>query len=163
MNNWKKVIITLVIIIVLVILVWIIVKTSHEVGANNTLEENIVNNANYENVANEVGNEVDENAINDIETNVNQTTGTGNSNITSNQEQQPEGKEEAESNEENQGVNEEEQAIEMAKQAWGLNTDVYTFAIDSKQGDVYRVSIISNATVIAYYDVNVKTGEVTEN
>ena len=51
----------------------------------------------------------------------------------------------------------------MAKQAWGLSTDAYTFAIDSKQGEVYRVSVISNAMVIAYYDVNVRTGEVTEN
>ena len=55
-----------------------------------------------------------------------------------------------------------ERAIELAKEAWGLNTDVYTFSIDSKEGDIYHVQVISNTMVIAYYDVNVKTGEVSE-
>ena len=50
----------------------------------------------------------------------------------------------------------------MAKDAWGLSTDSYTFSVDSKEGDVYHIQVISNAMVIAYYDVNVKTGEVTE-
>ena len=161
MKNGTKVIIILLIIIVLIFLVWLIVKNSHEVGENKTIEENIVNNETNEIETDQTENETSNEVVNETENNLNQTVATNNNNA-SNQEQQPEGKEEVESNEENQGVNEDQQAIEMAKAAWGINTDAYTFTIDSKQGDVYRVSVISNAMVIAYYDVNVKTGEVTE-
>lgn len=164
MEKWKKIVIILAVIIILVLLVWLIVRNSHEVGANDTSEGNIAENINEENVTNviENGTENQSNIANEVESSVNQTTGVNNESNAS-QKQEPEGKEEVESNEENQGINQEDKAIEMAKAAWGLSTDAYTFAIDLKQGDIYRVSVISNAIVIAYYDVNVKTGEVTEN
>lgn len=72
------------------------------------------------------------------------------------------GKEEQESNKETGGINPDEKAINLAKEKWGQNSDAYIFKVDNVEGDIYHVSVVSNATIISYIDVNIKTGEVTE-
>ena len=72
------------------------------------------------------------------------------------------GKEEQESNQETGGINLEEKAINLAKQKWGQNSEAYIFKVDYVEGDIYHVAVVSNAMIISYMDVNIKTEEVTE-
>lgn len=55
----------------------------------------------------------------------------------------------------------DEIAIDLAKSKWG-NDDTVTFSIEEKKGTVYYVAVKSDATVIAWYEVNVETEEVSE-
>ena len=152
-------------IIILLVLVYLICfhMPAQEEQNNNQIETNETEN----NIENNTENEITEsNQIEENETTTNTSNQspevTSNNNGSQLQANEPQGVEEQQSSIENQGINEEEKAIEMAKQAWGLSTDSYTFSIDSKEGDIYHVQVISNAMVIANYDVNVKTGEVIE-
>lgn len=72
------------------------------------------------------------------------------------------GKEEAESNKENGGVNPQEIAINLAKEEWGETSKNYEFTVDQIEGDIYHIAVNSNAQVIGYVDVNIKTKTATE-
>lgn len=169
MDKGKKIAITIITIIILVILVVLITivwktKTESDNVVANDVEENILNE---EDSINETdGNLIEEDSENETQEE-NIVTDTENSNIAQSNvaettQNEYIGKEEEESNLENNGENEEEKVINLAKEAWGISPDSYTFAIDSKQGDIYTVSVSANATVIAYYEINPKTGEVIE-
>lgn len=128
-------------------------KNTAENDTNNTntttniIEENTTNTANTTNVAN---------------TTSQQTQNTSTQNSTENDGPEVVGKEEQESNQETGGVNPEEKAIDLAKQKWGQNSDTYIFKVDYVEGDIYHVAVVSNAMIISYMDVNIKTEEVTE-
>lgn len=161
MKKSTSIIIILVIIAILIAFVCFIYfyqtpTSNHEM---NKIENQVTNSEGQKESKNEVINEIEENngianTINtskeDLKSNANQI----NNNVQENEEKA--------SSEENKGVNEEEKAIQMAKEAWGLDINSYTFTIDSKEGDIYHIQVNANAQAIAYYDVNVKTGEVTE-
>ena len=115
--------------------------------ATNSIEKNTTNTANITNTAN---------------TTLQQTQNTNTQNSTENDGPVVVGKEEQESNKETGGVNPEEKAINLAKQKWGQNSDAYIFKVDYVEGDIYHVAVVSNAMIISYMDVNIKTEEVTE-
>ena len=170
MDKGKKIAITVITIIILVLIVVLVTvvwqtKTEADNVAANDIQEDLINEENNLNESEEYL--IDENSENETsEENI--ITDKEDSNITQNTavetttQNEYVGKEEQESNIENNGENEEEKVINLAKEAWGISPDSYTFTIDSKQGDIYTVSVSANATVIAYYDINPKTGEVVE-
>ena len=121
--------------------------TNNTNTTTNSIEENITNTYNTTNATNETSQQI-------------QNTNTQNS--TENDGQEVVGKEEQESNQETGGVNPEEKAINLAKQKWGQNSDAYIFKVDYVEGDIYHVAVVSNAMIISYMDVNIKTEEVTE-
>lgn len=121
--------------------------TNNTNTATNSIEENITNTDNTTNATNETSQ---------------QTQNTNTQNSTENDGPEVVGKEEQESNQETGGVNPEEKAINLAKQKWGQNRDAYIFKVDYVEGDIYHVAVVSNAMIISYMDVNIKTEEVTE-
>ena len=58
----------------------------------------------------------------------------------------------------------DERAIELAKNKWGANDNTVTYSIATKNSsDEYIVSVSdSKTTVLAWYSVNISTGEVIE-
>lgn len=73
------------------------------------------------------------------------------------------GREEQESQEQSGTENPEEVAIAMAKEEWGETSSSYRFVVEKIEGNVYHIAVISNATTIAYMDVNIETGEIQES
>ncbi len=87
--------------------------------------------------------------------------------VQNNQEQPKEqiiGREEQESIAQNEGPTDEEKVIELAKNTWGPNDNSVTFNIGNREGDIYMVSVNNKETtaVLAWYQVNIATGQVTE-
>lgn len=114
----------------------------------NEIDNNIVEN-------NHIQNNVEENLTNSVENIVNNT----------NKVENVIGKEEQESNKENTEMNDKQSAIELAKKEWGISVESYDFqASEVKSDGTYDVSVINrnDRNVITIYNVNVKTGVVTE-
>lgn len=155
------ILITLIIIIILVVLYRVLVIIPNENTTIDTYSMQDTNNITEKAEENQTENEIAENEING-----NNTEEVQNTNITEqtqqNTQNQVTGKEEQESNQENNGINKEQKAIELAKKAWGENSDAYTFSIDYIEGNIYHVQVISNAQTIGYFDVNMETEEVKE-
>ena len=59
---------------------------------------------------------------------------------------------------------EEEKVIELVKEAYGTEQGV-TFNIANKDGNIYNVSVNDSSTtaVIAWYNVDISTGTVTQS
>ena len=58
--------------------------------------------------------------------------------------------------------NKEDKAIQLVKKEWGENKKV-TFSIEKKNGTKYRVAVRDNSTtVLAWYEVDTETWEVSE-
>lgn len=55
----------------------------------------------------------------------------------------------------------EEIAIELAKNKWGEDKTV-TFSIEEKKNNIYYVAVKSDATVIAWYEIDVSAKTVSE-
>ncbi len=72
------------------------------------------------------------------------------------------GKEEQESHEQSGTENPDQTAIDFAKEKWGETSSSYNFVVEKVEGNIYHVAVISNTITIAYMDVNLATGEVTE-
>lgn len=117
---------------------------------------------NDNNNTNTATNSIEENTTKTINTTSHQTQNTNTQNSVENDGPEVVGKEEQESNQETGGVNLEEKAINLAKKKWGQNSDTYIFKVDYVEGDIYHVAVVSNAMIISYMDVNIKTEEVTE-
>lgn len=156
------ILITLIIIIILVVLYRVLVIIPNENTTIDTYSMQDTNNITEKTEENQTENEIAENEINGNNT----EEEVQNTNITEqtqqNTQNQVTGKEEQESNQENNGINKEQKAIELAKKAWGENSDAYTFSIDYIEGNIYHVQVISNAQTIGYFDVNMETEEVKE-
>lgn len=119
----------------------------------NNVEENIVENE----ITNEVKNEVN----NTTETENKTTTNTVVNNTSSTTIV---GKEEQESQKENTSENDEDTAIELAKKEWGINVDAYIFEAEKNSDGTFEVTVRNqnDRNVVTVYQVNVKTGAVTE-
>ena len=153
MTNKTKIIIVIVAIVVVILgIVFGIANSKRNNEKSNELDKisnmpEIINNTMDINV-NEIDNEVVEN-----------------NNIKNTTEENLIGKEEQESNKENTEMNDKESAIELAKKEWAISIDSYDFqASEVKSDGTYDVSVINrnDRNVITIYNVNVKTGVVTE-
>lgn len=164
MDQTNKIIIGVVIVLIIVILVggYFVFQLQRQIEESKQQNETSQNQIEEPKEKNEVQNQVIENTVSSPQTNTNQTN-------EQNQSQQPSessGKEEQESKQENQGENLDQKAINLAKKEWGTNAESYSFVIDSKQGSQYTIAVrsanVNAVTTIAYYEVNVETGEVKE-
>ena len=74
------------------------------------------------------------------------------------------GKEEAETASENVGLTEEEKAIELVKEKWGAQDTSVAYAVANRDGNIYMISVTNKETtaVLAWYQVNMQTGEVVQ-
>ena len=80
---------------------------------------------------------------------------------TTDQEQEYVGEEESNSQEETT-ENKDEKAIQLVKNEWGKD-DTVTFSIEKKNGSKYRVAVRDGSTsVLAWYEVDTETWEVSE-
>ena len=80
---------------------------------------------------------------------------------TTDKQQEYVGEEESNSQEE-KTENKEEKAIQLVKKEWGEDKTVI-FSIEKKNGNKYRVAVRDNSTtVLAWYEVNTETWEVSE-
>ena len=74
------------------------------------------------------------------------------------------GKEEQESSNENTGLNDEQTAIDLAKKEWGISVDSYDYSAELQDDGTYIVRVIgkNDRNEVTRYNVNIKTGVVTE-
>ena len=80
---------------------------------------------------------------------------------TTDKEQEYVGEEETNSQEETT-ENKDDKAIQLVKKEWGEDKTV-TFSIEKKNGTKYRVAVRDNSTtVLAWYEVDTETWEVSE-
>lgn len=126
---------------------------------NSNKEENNVEENNT--IENEISNEVVEEQNN---TKVNETENIAKTNIINSSSSTVVGKEEQESKKENTSANAEETAIELAKKEWGINVNAYSFESERKSDEIFEVTVRNqnDRNVVTVYQVNVKTGVVTE-
>ena len=119
----------------------------------NNVEENVVENEITNEVENEVNNTTESENKTTTNTVVNNTSSTT---IV--------GKEEQESQKENTSANDEDTAIELAKKEWGINVDAYIFEAEKNSDGTFEVTVRNqnDRNVVTVYQVNVKTGAVTE-
>ena len=61
-------------------------------------------------------------------------------------------------------ANDEDTAIELAKKEWGINVDAYIFEAEKNSDGTFEVTVRNqnDRNVVTVYQVNVKTGAVTE-
>ncbi len=159
MRNSTKVLIGVLLILILILLGYVtyIFIQEKTVIENETEEKNIVNEIEEQNVVNEINTNVaEENTVTNTESNESTETS-----VELNQNYV--GKEEQESNEQSGTENPEQTAIDFAKEKWGETSSSYNFVVENVEGNVYHIAVISNAITIAYMDVDLETGEVTEN
>lgn len=158
----------IVVILTLGIFLAIFFQEKKEVAViSNTNEiENEVQNQ----IENEVENETQQNGVeeNKIETeNKNKVEENKANSINNSTQNQVVGKEEQDSESERPKENLEEKAINLAKKAWGENSDAYQFAIVNRENMIYTVEVRSvtpsASTTIGYYTVNLETGKVENN
>ena len=154
----KKTKITIIIIIVVIIALLIIggyfIFRKNDTSEVNTEEENtIVEEIDENEIEQEQTNSLDEEK-NVIEENLT------NSETTQTIQDIPE----QQSIAQNEGPTDEEKVIELAKNTWGPNDNSVTFNIGNREGDIYMVSVNNKETtaVLAWYQVNIATGQVTE-
>ena len=129
-------------------------KNSEELDTNtvnNVEEQNTITDENTTNTTNTTSTE---NSISQNTVNTNTTpTSTAPTVV---------GKEEKESTEQSGTENPEQTAIDFAKERWGETSSSYNFVVEKVEGNVYHIAVISNTITIAYMDVNLETGEITE-
>lgn len=167
MTNKTKIVICILIIAIVIVAIIGIAQYNKTIDNKANTSEDGINNI-FDEYVNEEKENKNENEINNIDENnttENAVTESNNSNI-QNQNIQNNiiGKEEQESNEENVEVNDKQQAIELAKQEWGISVDSYDFQAELKEDKIYEVSVRNktNRNVITIYTVNLKTGTVVE-
>lgn len=162
MENKTKIIIAIAVIVAIIIGIVVYLFLIKDNNEENTIVEEVQENE----IDEEDTNSVDEEQENGVEENVANDTITENNVQQTSQEQQEQiiGREEQESINQNQGPTNEEKVIELAKNKWGANDTTVTFNIMNREGDIYMVSVNNKETtaVMAWYQVNVATGEVTQ-
>lgn len=124
-------------------------KGGHKTNTVNTLFTEYVENKVIENEI------VEENVIIEDEVKEKTKKGTVNEEVV--------GREEQESNQEsNTELEDEKQAIELAKEEWGISVDSYYYDVKLKEDKIYEVTVRSKSTTeaIIVYTVNLKTGTV---
>lgn len=168
MTNRTKIIIGVLIITAIVVVVVGIVSNRKQDNNTNNKQDEL--SEIFEYIDNDVNNEETE-QVNDIVENniiegnmVSEEQTTTNENLNSNKDAVI-GKEEQESNSENTEIEDKKKAVELAKKEWAISVDSYDFQVSEVKSDgTYDVSVINKTdrNVITIYNVNVKTGTVTE-
>ena len=119
---------------------------------NPTINQDEENNSNKENEILENETQSENENLNEVEEEKIETT---------DKEQEYVGKEESNSQEETT-ENKDNKAIQLVKKEWGEDKTV-TFSIEKKNGTKYRVAVRDNSTtVLAWYEVDTETWEVSE-
>ena len=119
---------------------------------NPTINQDEENNSNKENEILENETQGENENLNEVEEEKIDTT---------DKEQEYVGKEESNSQEETT-ENKDNKAIQLVKKEWGEDKTV-TFSIEKKNGTKYRVAVRDNSTtVLAWYEVDTETWEVSE-
>ena len=119
---------------------------------NPTINQDEENNSNKENEILENETQGENENLNEVEEEKIETT---------DKEQEYVGKEESNSQEETT-ENKDNKAIQLVKKEWGEDKTV-TFSIEKKNGTKYRVAVRDNSTtVLAWYEVDTETWEVSE-
>ena len=74
------------------------------------------------------------------------------------------GREEQQSNNQPNQKTDDQKVIEMAKKKWGENDSTVSFNIENREGHIFKVSVRNKNTTaaLAWYTVNISTGEVTQ-
>ena len=157
-----KIIIAIAIIAVIVIIIAISVFLRKDDKGENNEENTIVEEFQENEIDEEEKNQIDEEQENSVEENV--INETSNVNVQQTTQDQIIGREEQESINQNQGPTDEEKVIELVKNKWGANDSTVTFNIMNREGDIYMVSVNNKSTtaVMAWYQVNIATGEVIQ-
>ncbi|MBD8923262.1 hypothetical protein EGR52_07595 [bacterium] len=170
MTNGTKILIGIVVVATIItgIIVGAGANKSKETQQNNTsIMDEYLNSDKKENNVEEnvVGNEM----TNEVENKVNNTTESENKTTTNTVVNNTSsttivGKEEQESQKENTSANDEDTAIELAKKEWGINVDAYIFEAEKNSDGTFEVTVRNqnDRNVVTVYQVNVKTGAVTE-
>lgn len=163
MTTKTKIIIGILIIVAIIITIFGVisnkmkdVKNKNKDELSGILEYINETNGNYIEVSNgRVKNETEENTIENA---------VGGNEVNNAQTNNIIGKEEQESNNENTEKDNKQIAIDLAKEEWGISVDSYDFQANLKSEGIYEVSVINKTdrTVITIYNVNIKTGTVTE-
>ena len=143
----KHTILNIIIVIAVIMLILIIGSIAYEYVINENSENQVGTN-------NEIVNSEEENEDTEKEPEE-PTENNDNANDYVGQEEQ-----EAESNNTNEETD-DEKAIALAKKEWGNDTSVQ-FSIEEKKANKYYIAVKSNATVIAWYEVNIETWEISE-
>ncbi len=162
MRNSTKVLIGILIILIITLVVYVTYIFTQEktVIEDKPEEKNVINEVEEQNVVNEIDtNVVEENTT----TNTESTESSESSETSVEPTQNYVGKEEQESSEQSGTENPEQTAIDFAKEKWGETSNSYNFVVENVEGNIYHIAVISNAITIAYMDVDLETGEVTEN
>ncbi len=161
-ENKMKIIIAIAIIAVIVIIIAISVFLRKDDKGENNEENTIVEEFQENEIDEEEKNQIDEEQENSVEENV--INETSNVNVQQTTQDQIIGREEQESINQNQGPTDEEKVIELVKNKWGANDSTVTFNIMNREGDIYMVSVNNKSTtaVMAWYQVNIATGEVIQ-
>lgn len=179
MSNRTRILIIATVTVVLAIGVGVLVNNiTKNVSSDVQEKNNIKNSANIMDKYIENNNtKDDEEEINEIdnnttEQNVIQENKVEEQNATNNVENQTIGKEEEETQKEIEKEEKnnttksitEKEAINLVKKEWGEDDTVY-FTVANKDSDNYYISVNDNSTtsVLSWYTVNIKTGEVSEN
>lgn len=79
-------------------------------------------------------------------------------------QQQVTGREEQQTGIQANQKTDDQKVIEMAKKKWGENDNNVSFNIVNREGHIFKVSVNNKSTtaVLAWYTVNLSTGEVTQ-
>lgn len=74
------------------------------------------------------------------------------------------GREEQQTGVQSNQKTDEQKVVELAKKKWGENDNSVSFNIVNREGHIFKVSVNNKATtaVLAWYTVNLATGEVTQ-
>lgn len=173
MTNGEKFLVGIAIVVLLVICAVIgfkkIKNNMEETYSNIPDETNSSVFDKYENTAkNDVSNTIDENATANntenitVENTVKEEKKVVEEQVTGKEEEET--AKEVENNKSSSKQITESKAIDLVKKTWGNDETVY-FTIASKDDQNYYVSVndSSSTSVLAWYSVNIETGEVQEN
>lgn len=133
-----------------------------DVEKNNKVEKTEIDTSNGTSIDKVEKNEINENKVNTIETKSVDKTITNTA--VEDKKIQVTGREEQESSMQNNQKTNEEKVLEIAKKKWGENDSNVYFNIVNHENDIYVVSVNNKNTtaVLAWYQVNVITGQVEE-
>lgn len=168
MTNGTKIIIVVIIVIAIAIFAGIKINSSIKNDKIDVGKNQINEMLNYFDGENSTDNLIQNTQLEDNEIQNNEVTTTlPEENQTTNEEQKNNdvvGKEEQDSNTENTEKDNEKIAIELAQKEWGISIDSYIFEAKFKNEEEYEVSVrnITDRNVVTIYNVNVRTGAVTE-
>lgn len=155
----KQKILTIGLIITIILLIAVIFYAVYEPKNNKEIIDNV----------NNVNETMENTQINNTNTNTS-TTNTITNQVVENEtienkkdEEKYVGEEEKNTDQEaTEQINKDEKSIKLAKQKWGENDTSVTYNIEQKENNLYYISVTRDANVLAWYEVNTDTWEISD-